>query len=73
MANRCERGVQGKKARESMCVDVEQKNRLLFAVHLSNTFKLMLHAKYRGELSLVKGSAGNGTGEEELSTALPAQ
>lgn len=63
----------GKKARESMCVDVKEKNKLLFVVHLLNNLNLILHAKYKRELSLVKESAENGTREEELSTALPAQ
>lgn len=60
MANRCERCVAEKKARESTFVDVEEKNRLLFVVHLSNNFNLIIRAKYKGELSLVKESAGNG-------------
>lgn len=50
MANRCERCVAEKKARESTYVDVEEKNRLLF-VHLSNNFNLIIRAKYKGELS----------------------
>lgn len=37
-----------------MCVDVEEKNSLLFVVHLSNNFNLIIHAKYKEELSLVK-------------------
>lgn len=51
MANRCERCVAEKKARESTYADVEEKNRLLFVVHLSNNFNLIIRAKYKGELS----------------------